>query len=336
MEITTNSSLAETLNAFIADEHLAAIQYKMAKVVAKGKALNFADKVFHDNGDEEDEHFDELVEYAQSLNIPVQVNPSQIEANCTTPFVDVTDGDSTAQLVSILISAEKRAIEGYETALKNTGIISDHPELTQFFGEILNDERGHLKELEDVKSNIDGDNGVEQTEQPNVIDVVPPPHIATDAYGYELNSDEMTSNNAGIGESSERKITASLVESIKNESIDSTNLVRNLLNYIDEDSVAKFADDYNYFDSETARSTSVHESRQCSNMFMELIEDGMVEPKILAADILDSMDESEVKEFAEDLGYIGSSPVEKSEVKPMVLGESAFSFQEIFNKAVIK
>lgn len=336
MEITTNSSLAETLNAFIADEHLAAIQYKMAKVVAKGKALNFANKIFDDNGDEEDEHFDELVEYAQSLNIPVQVNPSQIEANCTTPFVDVTDGDSTAQLVSILISAEKKAIEGYETALKNTGIISDHPELTQFFGEILNDERGHLKELEDVKSNIDGDNGVEQTEQPNIIDVVPPPSVATDAYGYEINSDDGVVDGVGVGESADRGITASLIEKVKNESIDSPSLVKNLLNYIDESAVAKFADDYNYFDSETARSTSIHESRQCSNMFIELMEDGMVEPKILAADILDSMDESEVKEFAEDLGYIGSSLEEKSEVKPTMLGESAFSFQEIFNKAVSK
>ena len=336
MEITTNSSLAETLNAFIADEHLAAIQYKMAKVVAKGKALNFANKIFDDNGDEEDEHFDELVEYAQSLNIPVQVNPSQIEVNCTTPFVDVSDGDSTAQLVSILISAEKKAIEGYETALKNTGIISDHPELTQFFGEILNDERGHLKELEDVKSSIEGNNGVEQTEQPNVIDVVPPPSVATDAYGYEINSDDGVVDGVGVGESADRGITASLIEKVKNESIDSPSLVKNLLNYIDESAVAKFADDYNYFDSETARSTSIHESRQCSNMFIELMEDGMVEPKILAADILDSMDESEVKEFAEDLGYIDGHSEENVEVKPTVLGESAFSFLDIFTKAVSK
>lgn len=336
MEITTNSSLAETLNAFIADEHIAAIQYKMAKVVAKGKALNFANKIFDDNGDEEDEHFDELVEYAQSLNIPVQVNPSQMEVNCTTPFVDVTDGDSTSQLVSILISAEKRAIEGYETALKNSSIISEHPELTQFFGEILNDERGHLKELEDVKSSIEGNDGVEQIEQPNVVDTTPPENVETDMYGYEIGSEGTYANDGTMGESSERMVTAKLVNCIKNESIDSTALVKNLLNYIDEDSIAKFADDYNYFDSEIARSTSIHESRQCSNMFMEMIEDGMVEPKILAADILDSMNESEVKEFAEDLGYMEKPSSGIRNVEPTVLGESVFSFQEIFNRAVAK
>ena len=329
MDITTNSSLSETLNAFIADEHIASVQYKMAKVVAKGKALNFASKIFDDNGDEEEEHFDELVTYAQSLNIPVQVNPSQMQTNCTTPFVDITDGDSTSQLVSILISAEKKAIAGYETALRNEGIIAEHPELTQFFGEILNDERGHLKELEDVKSNIEGNSGVEQTAEPNVIDVTPT-QSSTDAYGYEIAA-------VGVGESTERKTTVTMLEGIKNESIEAASLVKNLLNYMNEDAIASFADEYDYFDSTVARSASIHKGHECSNMFMELVEDGMVEPKILAADLLDSMNESDVEEFASELGYIGEKAKPNwEESGTYIIGESAFSFREMFKEVLEK
>lgn len=331
MEITSNSSLEETLNAFIADEHIASVQYKMARVVAKGKALHFADKIFDENGDEEDEHFDEIVTYAQSLNIPVQVNPSQMETNCTTPFVDMTDGDSTAQIVSILISAEKKAINGYETALRNEGIIREHPELTQFFGELLNDERGHLKELEDVLSTIDGDSGVEVKIEPEIVDVSP--QTQTDEYGYELENPEQQYN---YGESCERPITANLVENIRDGKVDSEKIVRNLLNYLTEDAISEFADEYNYFDSKTAKLTSMCEGSECSNTFLEMVEDGMIEPKILAADILDSMNESEVKEFASDLGYIHSD-CEKGANVPMneiVIGESSFSFQNIFKKVV--
>jgi hypothetical protein len=136
-----------------------------------------------------------------------------------------------------------------------------------------------------------------------------------------------------MGESVERETTANLIESIKNEKIDSLKFVKNLLNYMTEESVSKFADEYNYFDSDVAHSVSVYENHQCANMFMEMIEDNMVESKILAADLLDYMDESEVKEFAEDMGYI-SSKTDIMEQKPLMLGESGISFQKIFNSTI--
>lgn len=328
MQLTTNSSLEETLNAFIADEHIASTQYKMAKVVAKGKALNFANKIFGDNGDEEDEHFDELVTYAQSLNIPVQVNPSQMEVNCTTPFVDMTDGDSTAQLVSILVSAEKAAISGYETALRNEGIISLHPELTQFFGEILNDERGHLKELEDVMSNIEGANA-EVQQQPDAVDVTPPQPVQTDQYGYEVNQ------GPGVGESVDRTCTIRLLEGMRDGEIDSVSLIKNLANYMLEESVSEFVDRYGYFDTEVAKRSSYGDERGCSKALIEMVEDGMLDSTEVAADMLDFVGESDVKEFGESAGYLKREPLEGGSglQKPRTfILESDLSFQDIFRK----
>lgn len=160
MTLTPTSSLEDTLNTYIADEYFAALQYKMAKVVAQGKALDYADSVFEDNEEDEEEHFNEIVTFAQSLKIPVKVNPDEMKNNCTTPYVDVVDGDTTAQLVSILIAAEKSAIKGYTIGLSNETITKEHPELIQFLGEKLNDERTHLKELEDLESNIKADGKV--------------------------------------------------------------------------------------------------------------------------------------------------------------------------------
>ena len=327
MEITTNSTLQETLNAFIADEHIASTQYKMAKVVAKGKALNFSNKIFSENGDEEDEHFDELVTYAQSLNIPVQVNPSQMELNCTTPFVDITDGDSTAQLVSILIDAEKKAISGYETALRNAAIIAEHPELTQFFGELLNDERGHLKELEDVMSNIEG-SSVERTVHPEVVDVSPP--VQTDSYGYEVSTDSNS-----FGESVDRTNKIKILEKARDGEIEPESLVRNLVGYMLEESVSDFIDKNEYFDTDTVRFATNSSENCCSKVLLEMVEDGILESTQVAADILDFMNDSEVGEFGESVGYLKSVNEQSIECdSQQFIGESAMSFEDIFNKVV--
>ena len=324
MEITSNSTLEDTLNAFIADEHIASTQYKMAKVVAKGKALNFADKIFDENGDEEDEHFDELVTYAQSLNIPVQVNPSQMETNCTTPFVDITDGDSTAQLVSILISAEKKAIAGYETALRNEAIVAEHPELTQFFGELLNDERGHLKELEDVMSNIEGSNAVATAAEQQPVQV-----ITTEEPSMQPVADiTMT-----FGESVDRTNTISLLESVSNGRVDSDAMLRNLTSFLMEESVRKVVDENDYFNVETVNLVLPDDERCCTSVLLEMVEDGMLDSKHVLADMLDSMSDEDVKVFGESFGYIGSHD-DGIDTEPTMLSESVLSFQDIFNNVI--
>jgi len=153
MEITENSSLEEMFNAFISDEMWAALSYKNAAFVSKGKALKYSNGIFNDNSDEEFEHMEELVDMAKSLGIVVSFDLSDMQNNCTTPYGPLNPDEDTGRLVEMFIDAEKKAIAGYETALKSEAV-KEKPELCQFFGEICNDEHAHLTELEDCYSNI--------------------------------------------------------------------------------------------------------------------------------------------------------------------------------------
>lgn len=168
MEITVNSSLEELFNAFIADEMWAALSYRNAAFASKGRALKFANGIFRDNSDEEFEHMEELVDMAKSLGIEVTFNLKAIVANCTTPYTELSPEEDTERLVREFIESEKRAIDGYRTAL-NGDAVRAKPELIQFFGEIANDEHDHLAELEDCLSDIesgrdDRDYGEEEDE----------------------------------------------------------------------------------------------------------------------------------------------------------------------------
>jgi len=161
MKVTIDTSLDELFNAFIADEMWAALNYKNAAFVSKGKALKFSNGIFNDNSDEEFEHMEELVDMAQSLGIKVKVNPKDAETNCTTPYVDLASDEDTKKLVKIFLKTERAAIDGYQTALKNKNVL-EKPELCQFFGEICNDEHDHLKELMDLASNVGVSDGTEE------------------------------------------------------------------------------------------------------------------------------------------------------------------------------
>ena len=140
-------------NAFISDEMWAALSYKNAAFVSKGKALKYANGIFNDNSDEEFEHMEELVDMAKSLGLVISFDLADMQNNCTTPYGRLNPDENTRRLVEMFINDEKRAIEGYETAL-NSDAVKEKPELCQFFGEICNDEHSHLAELEDCYSNI--------------------------------------------------------------------------------------------------------------------------------------------------------------------------------------
>ena len=155
-ESIASAGLGELINSLIADELLAAAQYKTAHIVACGKAFAFADKVFLKNGDEEyEDHVEELVDFAQSMKIPLHVNPSDAAQNCTTPYVDVSDCEDTESLVCILLDAEEKAIAAYEAAAKSAAAC-EYPSFGYLCSEIALDERGHKKELEDVLGQIRG------------------------------------------------------------------------------------------------------------------------------------------------------------------------------------
>ena len=153
MEINEKSSLEELFNAFICDEMWAALSYKNAAFVSKGKSLKFANGIFENNSDEEFEHMEELVDMAKALHIVVSFNLNDMTDNCTTPYSVLNPEEDTKALVKMFIESERKAIEGYETALRSDAVKAK-PELCQFFGEICNDEHDHLQELEDCIGSI--------------------------------------------------------------------------------------------------------------------------------------------------------------------------------------
>lgn len=150
-----DKSLSEILRSLAADEWLATWQYNANRIAAKGKNLNFLDKVFETNGkDEYEDHFNKLVNWMQSKEIPVELDFVEMQKIANTPFVAIKDPTNTRDMVTLEIQAEKEAIDGYTEAMQNPEV-TKYPDLVVVLGEILADERTHLKDLEDLKGAMD-------------------------------------------------------------------------------------------------------------------------------------------------------------------------------------
>ena len=157
MKFSADLGVEKLLNLFIANEFFAWQQYFLAKVVAKGKSLDYSGNVFTDNKNEElYDHFKELVEYAQSMGFDPEVNPKQMEENASAPYRELKLSQSTKELTELLIDEEKQAIEEYEEAAKGKAA-KENPSLKFLFSEIAKDERSHLRDLEDLLSSIEED-----------------------------------------------------------------------------------------------------------------------------------------------------------------------------------
>jgi ferritin-like protein/outer membrane lipoprotein SlyB len=149
--------LSKILIKLAADEYIAYNQYYLGALSAKGKHLNYLEKVFDTNGkDELDDHFNKLVDWMQSVGISPEFDYLEIDKKAGTKFVGIKDGTDTRSLVDLEITAEKEAIESYENALKDE-LVKSYPDLVTLLGEILIDERTHLRDLEDLKSSWDTD-----------------------------------------------------------------------------------------------------------------------------------------------------------------------------------
>ena len=154
MKFSADLEIEKMLNMFIANEFFAWQQYFMAKVVAKGASLDYSDSVFSSNGNEEiDDHFRELVDYAQSMGFDPEINPKQMSDNTSSPYRDLKLSQSTRELVELLIEEEKQAIEEYEAAAKGKAA-EEQPSFRFLISELAKDERVHLKDLEDLLSSI--------------------------------------------------------------------------------------------------------------------------------------------------------------------------------------
>lgn len=137
------------------DEYIAYNQYYLNALAAKGKQLDYLTKVFDTNGkDELDDHYQKLIDWMQSKEISPDFNYQSINDNAGTKFMSIHDGISTRELVDMEITAELEAINSYETALESNSV-RVYPDLVTLLGEILIDERTHLRDLQDLKDSMD-------------------------------------------------------------------------------------------------------------------------------------------------------------------------------------
>ena len=155
-EDTTSPELEDLLNSLLGDEYNAWKQYTMMVIAAKGKSLARVEEVFKNAGNEEMyDHFENLYKWMQSVEMLPMNDPEELDKACKCPYVKIAREQDTASLVKIAIEAEEAAILAYQTAL-DLDSVKTYPDLVYLLSEFLKDERGHLRELQDVQSQIEG------------------------------------------------------------------------------------------------------------------------------------------------------------------------------------
>ena len=148
-----NSNIPSVLNALIADEYFAFFGYHQLRAVMLGAGLKHAVDVFEEIlKDELDDHFNKLVDYANSEGIEVFLSIDDMRGNANDPDITILDGVDTVGAVSTQIGAEQRAIRNYQLAADM--VEDEDPALAKMLMDIKNEEREHLSKLMDLYSEI--------------------------------------------------------------------------------------------------------------------------------------------------------------------------------------
>ena len=159
-----DEELQGKLNSILADEFLAAETYRIAQYAMKGKKQHLLEELAKKNGEDElEDHFKNLCDWMQSKGLKVVTSHSDMEqiTNCTS--IELNDGDSTSEIVDKLIMSEEEAIDVYETIIPETKY-----DLNTMLCGFLKDEREHLKELMDVKAEMEDHVHKEERIKPNI------------------------------------------------------------------------------------------------------------------------------------------------------------------------
>ena len=95
-----------------------------------------------------------------------------------------------------------------------------------------------------------------------------------------------------------RHYTNKLLELLDNQSVEAKWLATSLMDYLSEDEVADFANYNDYFDVEEINSP--YDVRQATNHFIELFDEGALDPADIVRNLVLYMSEDNVKEFCHD------------------------------------
>jgi rubrerythrin len=151
---TVKMTVKDIVNKLIADEWIAEFTYEHMAYVLKGTARDSVERGFREIAKQEREHKQELIEWMQSKNYPVILNPVQMLGNCNPSgrFQPFTDPIQTMDALKLQIKSEINAKNMY--TLYHQAVQSLYPDLAFKFMHIANEEASHKVQLEDLLSQV--------------------------------------------------------------------------------------------------------------------------------------------------------------------------------------
>lgn len=153
-ENTVKMRVSDIVNKLIADEWIAEYTYCHMSYVLKGTSRDSVEKRFKEIAQDECKHKEELIQWMQSKNFPVILNPVQMLGNCNPSgkFIPFQDPTQTIDAVKQNIKAEINAKNMYTLYYK--AVLGPFPDLAFKFMKIANEEGEHRVELEDLLSQL--------------------------------------------------------------------------------------------------------------------------------------------------------------------------------------
>lgn len=112
-----------------------------------------------------------------------------------------------------------------------------------------------------------------------------------------------------------REKSVKLLELMEQGIINAKWLATSLMDYISEDTVADFARDEEYFDIDEIESP--YQVRQATNLFIEMFDEGLVDPEQVARQLISYISEDDIANFYSD--EIGDDEDEESVEESTVL-----------------
>jgi ferritin len=151
---TVKMTVKDIVNKLIADEWIAEFTYEHMAYVLKGTSRDSIEDEFLKIAKEEKEHKEELIQWMQSKNYPVILNPVQMLGICNPSgrFQPFTDPVQTIDALKRQIKSEINAKNMY--TLYHQAVKDLYPDLAFRLMHIANEEANHKVQLEDLLSQV--------------------------------------------------------------------------------------------------------------------------------------------------------------------------------------
>lgn len=124
-----------------------------------------------------------------------------------------------------------------------------------------------------------------------------------------------------------RHYTNKLLELMDTMVVDPKWLAMSLMNYMSEDQVADFARSEEYFDVDEIESE--YSTRRATNLMIDLMDEGLADPKVVVKGLVNYMSEDNVEDFCKDYELIDGEDDDESVEESTVLKDEEDNDTEI-------